>query len=148
MKLSRNAAAVGLVLITALSTSAAWAQGDPGEITRHTIAAMNRVAHQCCTALEELSHRAANAINTLQDQGLDDQAAMVARRAAEAVNHRARRCDEEVHRIAARGIHALREIHAGQEFIDAVKEGLRQASQQIKRCRTAALQTIEEALND
>lgn len=134
--------------MAALSTRAAYAQPDPGEVARRTIEAINNLADRGVENLRTVGQQAARRINALQSEGHQERAQEAARRAIAEIDQMARRCNTAIRMEAQAGINLLRRLDAPPRLIEAVRNAAAEATGRVTRAHDAAVQAVREALRD
>lgn len=138
-----------LLATLAVSATNALAQGDPGEITRHAVQAMQRATE---AARDDIHAAAAHGIAVIQqldaDGATDRQLIAAAARAQHAITDRASQGKRRVNMIAAYAVRALHELDADRHFFQVVAEARDTSHEAINEAATRAHHAVRIALQE
>ncbi len=141
---------LGILLATlAVSATSALAQGDPAEITRHAVQAMQRATEASRDDIHAAATRGIALIQRLDADGaLDRQLIAAAARAQHAITEQASQGKRRVNMIAAYAVGALRELEADRRFFQIVAEARDTSHEAINQAAARAHDAVRIALRE
>jgi hypothetical protein len=138
-----------LLAVLTVSTQHALAQGDPGEVTRMAVQAMQRVTENTQHDLQAAATHGIAVIRQLDADGATDrQLILAAERAQHAIAAQATQGNRRVNMIAARAVSALHELDADRHFFLIVAEARATAHDAIQHAAERAHQAVRIALQE